>query len=138
MTKSEKRKFTFELLYSLEIQKDAQKDYKEQIEMFLTENNIKQTSIENYIFSTVKGIITNQEEILKLISKNLKQGWDITRVSKIDLTILKLAIYEIIYTKLPYKIVINEVVEIAKKYGDDSSPVFVNGVLANVIKQIEE
>lgn len=62
----------------------------------------------------------------------------IGRVSKINIAILKLAIYEILYKKLPYKVVINEAVELAKAYGDDSSSSFVNGVLANIVKDIEE
>ena len=48
---------------------------------------------------------------------------------------IKLGVYEIIYSKLPYKVVINEVVELAKKYGDDKSKAFVNGALAGVVKK---
>ena len=84
---------------------------------------------------TINGIAKNKEEILELISQNLKEKWDISRVSKINITLLKLATYEIVYTELPYKVVVNEAVEIAKKYGDDTSPAFINGVLANIIKQ---
>ena len=57
------------------------------------------------------------------------------RISKIDLAILKVAIFELGYTKVPYKVVINEAVELAKKYGDDSSKSFVNGVLASIVKE---
>lgn len=56
------------------------------------------------------------------------------RVSQINISLLKLAIYEIIYKKIPYKVVINEVVELAKKYGDDNSRIFINGVLASIVK----
>ena len=57
-----------------------------------------------------------------------------------SLAILKLAVYEMIYAKVPYKVVINEAVELAKKYGDDSTPAFVNGILVSVVKKnnIEE
>ena len=72
---------------------------------------------------------------MQLISQNLKEKWDISRVSKVNLALLKLAIYEIIFNKLPYKVVVNEVVELAKKYGDDNSANFINGILANIIKQ---
>ena len=72
---------------------------------------------------------------MKPQGKNLKEKWSIDRLSKVNVTILKLATYEIIYTKLPYKVVVNEAVEIAKKYGDDNSSAFINGVLANIIKQ---
>ena len=135
MTRTETRELTFELLYSLEIQKMEQEEYNEQIELFLTQQNITDEKAKKYIIETVNGIAKNKEEILELISQNLKEKWDISRVSKINLTLLKLATYEIIYTQLPYKVVVNEAVEIAKKYGDDNSPSFINGILANIIKQ---
>mgnify|MGYP004518834923 CR=1 FL=1 len=136
MTRTETRELAFELLYSLEIQKIDQKEYNEQIELFLTEQNITQEKAKTYMMETVKGIAQNESNILELISQNLKEKWSIERISKINITLLKLAIYEIVYAKLPYKVVVNEAVEIAKKYGDDNSPAFINGVLANVIKQI--
>ena len=135
MTRTETRELTFELLYSLEIQKMEQEEYNEQIELFLTQQNITDEKAKIYIIETVNGIAKNKEEILELISQNLKEKWDISRVSKINITLLKLATYEIVYTELPYKVVVNEAVEIAKKYGDDTSPAFINGVLANIIKQ---
>ena len=84
----------------------------------------------------VTGIQKNEKEILETISKNLKEKWEISRISKINLALLKLATYEIVYAKLPYKVVINEAVELAKKYGDEASPSFVNGILANIVKQL--
>ena len=135
MTRTEIRELTFELLYSLEIQKMEQQEYNEQIELFLVEQNVSQEKAKTYMTETINGIAKNKEEILELISQNLKEKWDISRVSKINLTLLKLATYEIMYTELPYKVVVNEAVEIAKKYGDDTSPAFINGVLANIIKQ---
>ena len=135
MTRTEIRELTFELLYSLEIQKMEKEEYNEQIELFLVEKNISQEKAKTYMTETVNGIAKNKEKILELISQNLKEKWDISRVSKINLTLLKLATYEIMYTELPYKVVVNEAVEIAKKYGNDTSPAFINGVLANIIKQ---
>lgn len=135
MTRTEIRELTFELLYSLEIQKMEKEEYNEQIELFLVEQNISQEKAKTYMTETINGIAKNKEEILELISQNLKEKWDISRVSKINITLLKLATYEIVYTELPYKVVVNEAVEIAKKYGDDTSPAFINGVLANIIKQ---
>lgn len=135
MTRTETRELTFELLYSLEIQKMEQEEYNEQIELFLVEQNVSQEKAKTYMTETINGIAKNKEEILELISQNLKEKWDISRVSKINITLLKLATYEIVYTELPYKVVVNEAVEIAKKYGDDTSPAFINGVLANIIKQ---
>ena len=135
MTRTETRELTFELLYSLEIQKNEKSEYSEQIEMFLNEQEINQEKAKTYINQTILGINENEEEILKLISQNLKEKWDISRISKVNTALLKLATYEIVYKKLPYKVVVNEVVEIAKKYGDENSPSFINGILANIIKQ---
>ena len=135
MTRTETRELTFELLYSLEIQKNEKSEYSEQIEMFLNEQEINQEKAKTYINQTILGINENEEEILKLISQNLKEKWDISRISKVNTALLKLATYEIVCAKLPYKVVVNEVVEIAKKYGDENSPSFINGILANIIKQ---
>ncbi|MCI9177111.1 MAG: transcription antitermination factor NusB [Clostridia bacterium] len=135
MTRTQTRELAFELLYSLEIQKIEVEEQQEQINLFLKEQEIEQEKVRNYITDMVAGITKNEQEILKRITQNLKEKWDISRISKVNLTILKLAIYEIIYNKLPYKVVVNEAVELAKKYGDDTSPSFINGILANIIKQ---
>ena len=135
MTRTETRQLAFELLYSLEIHKIDKEEYEEQIDIFLQEQNIEQPKVKKYIIQTVYGILEHQEEILTLISQNLKEKWEISRISKVNLVLLKLAVYEMIYVKLPYKVVVNEVVELAKKYGDDTSPSFINGILANIIKQ---
>ena len=70
-----------------------------------------------------------------MIAKNLKSGWTIDRISTVDLALLKLAIYEIKYKQVPFKIIINEVVNMAKKYGEETSPSFINGVLAKIVEQ---
>lgn len=135
MTRTQTRQLAFELLYSLEIQKVTKEEQEEQINLFLEEQEENKERVREYILDIVKGITNNAEEIQNLISKNLKEKWELSRISKINLTILKLAIYEMVYNKLPYKIVVNEAVELAKKYGEDTSPAFVNGILANIIKQ---
>ena len=135
MTRTQTRELAFELLYSLEIQKVAKSEQTEQVQLFVEQQGIEEEKVKKYILETTKGIEEHEEEILKYISDNLKEKWDITRISKINITLLKLAIYEILYTKLPYKVVVNEVVELAKKYGDDNSAPFINGILANIIKK---
>ncbi len=91
-----------------------------------------------YIKDLVNGIEDKKQEISDAISNNLKSDWKIERISKINLSLLKLAIYEIKYKQLPYKVVINEVVELAKKYGEDTSHSFINGILASVVKNMED
>jgi len=133
MNRSAIRELAFRLIYSREIQKEE--NIEEQIELFLESNEVQEKNAIEYINDTVKGIETNKNEILTLIEKNLKSDWRIERISKVDLSLLKLAIYEIKYKKLAFKIVINEVVELAKKYGEDQSKNFVNGILASIIKE---
>ena len=133
MNRSSMREQAFRIIYSLEIQK--QEPIENQIELFIENNNIESEEAKEYISDAVLGIDENKEEIEELIKKNLKSDWKIERISKVDLAILKLAIYEIKYKELPYKVAINEAVELAKKYGEDNSKKFVNGVLANVVKE---
>lgn len=134
MNRSEIREQAFKLIYSLEIQR-GDINLEEQVELYLESNNITDKNAVEYIKDAVFGIDKNEEEILKEIEKYLKSDWKIDRISKIDLSILKLAIYEIKYKELPFKVAINEAVELAKKYGEDTSKKFVNGVLANVVKE---
>ena len=131
MNRSAIREQAFKLIYSLQIQKVE--NLQEQIDLFIESNEIKQEDAINYIKDAVLGIEENKKEIVAQIEKNLKSDWKIERISKIDLSILKLAIYEIKYKEIPYKVVINEAVELAKKYGEDTSKVFVNGVLASIV-----
>jgi len=133
MNRSAIRELGFRLIYSQEIQKEE--NIEEQIELFLNANEVKDPNAIEYINDIAKGIEKNQKEILELIEKNLKADWKVERISKVDLSILKLAIYEIKYKNLAYKIVINEAVELAKKYGEDQSKNFVNGILASIVKE---
>lgn len=134
MNRSLAREETFKLLYSLEIQKE---NLKEQVEVYLENAEISDENTINYMRDIVEGIDKNISEIEEKISENLKKDWKIERISKINLVLLKLAIYEILYTETPFKVVINEAVELAKKYGDDTSPNFVNGILASIVKESE-
>lgn len=130
MNKSEVREEIFKLIYSLEVQKN---ESNEQIDVFLEDSEMSD-KVKSEVKETVEKIIKLSPDIEGEISKNLKSEWNIERVSKINMSILKIAIYEIVYKKLPYKISINEAVELAKKYGEDTSASFINGVLASVVK----
>ena len=134
MNRTEMRENAFKLIYSLEIQKVE--NVQEQIDLYFESNNITDEEAKKYIANAVNGIEEHQEEILKDIEANLKEEWKLSRISKMDLTILKLAIYEIKFTDVPYKVSINEAVELAKKYGEDKSKNFVNGILASVVKEM--
>lgn len=132
MNRTAIRELAFKLLYSTQIQHD---NSDEQIELFIENNEIEKDDAKDYIKNIIKGINENEENIKKIISENLKNEWNIERISKVNLALLKLSIYEILYTETPFKVAINEAVELAKKYGEDTSSQFINGVLASVIKK---
>lgn len=133
MNRSAIREQAFKLIYSMQIQKYEK--IEEQIDLYIESNNITNNEAKEYIQDAILGIEKNKEKILEYINKNLKVEWKIDRISKIDLSILELAIYEIKYKDIPFKVVINEAVELAKKYGEESSKKFVNGILASVVNE---
>ena len=133
MKRSAIRELAFQLIYSLEIQKEEKLE--DQIELYLECNEVEENEAKEYIKDAVIGINENIKEIQELIEKNLKADWQLDRISKIDLSLLKLAIYEIKYKEIPYKVAINECLELSKKYGEESSKNFVNGILASVVKE---
>ena len=132
MNRTKSRDLSFKLIYQIEIQKEINE---EDINLFFENNEIDSKEAKEYIKDVIDGVCINSKEIIDLISKNLKKDWEIERISKVNLALLKLAIYEIKYNKLPYKVVINEVVELAKKYGEETSKMFINGILASIIKE---
>ena len=135
MSRTEMRELAFKLVYSLEVQHDE--NIEEQIELYIQENDIEKQDVIDYIKDIINGINSNSQEIEEIIKKCLTEKWTIERISKINLSILKLAIYEIKYKDIPYKAEINEAVELAKKYGEDTSSKFINGALASAVKQMQ-
>ena len=132
MEQQSKREIAFRFIYSQEFLKQNSKS---QVKLFLDLNEIDDPRCREYVKEVSNALKEYEKEIEEIISKNLKPGWTIDRISTIDLSLLKLAIYEIKYTKIPYKIVINEIVEYAKQYGEENSSSFINGVLANIVKE---
>ena len=133
MKRSAAREDTFKLLYSLEVQKEN--NIEEQTDLYFEYENIIDEDTKNFIKSIVLGIEENLSSIENSIATNLKKDWKLDRISKVDLVLLKLAVYEILYTDVPYKVATNEAVELSKKYGDETSPNFINGILASIIKE---
>ncbi len=132
MNRSKIRELAFKLLYQIEIQKEIND---EDMQLFFENNNIISEEAKKYIKDIVNGTSKNSEEILELIRNNLKKDWNLERISKVNLALLKLATYEIQYKEIPFKVAINEAVELAKTYGEESSPVFINGILASIVKE---
>lgn len=134
MSRKAARECAFKLIY--EIPFHPNDTVESRIELFgetaeygkLTENDVA------YFNQTVINCFNNIEAIDEKISRSLVD-WSLPRISKVNLSILRLSLSEMKFGgDIPYQISINEAVELAKKYGDDDAPSFVNGVLADVIK----
>lgn len=132
MSRKDARDNAFKCVYEYEFNKEKSI---EEILNFCYEENEVNDSEKEYIDQVVKGVVQNIEKIDENIFKHLK-NWSMARIAKIDLAILRVAIYEICYMSdvIPFKVSINEAVELAKKYGNPDSKSFVNGLLAKVIE----
>ncbi|MBR4832052.1 MAG: transcription antitermination factor NusB [Butyrivibrio sp.] len=129
MNRSLLREQVFKLLFRVEF--NSMEDMSEQEELFTTTGDEDfSTADADYIRDKYEKIAEKLSEIDDAINDKTK-GWDTARMAKVDLTIIRLAVYEIKYDEsVPTGVAINEAVELAKKFGQDGSPAFVNGVLA--------
>jgi len=139
MSRTLAREDAFKLIFEIRITNSKPEDVIEYlIETASGENDMwaqKNISKENleYIREVVIGTENNLETINKLIEPKLKK-WTIDRLSRVNLALLQLAVYEIMYVEnIPYKVSANEAVELAKKYSSDESPAFINGILGSLI-----
>lgn len=130
MGRKASRENAMKLLFEINYKMDEANDI---LNSFMEQNELNGDDKE-YIEAAVRGTIENIENIDNTIEKYSK-GWKINRLAKVDLTVLRLSIYELKYTDTPDSIVINEAVELAKKFGTEKSGAFVNGVLSSVTKE---
>jgi N utilization substance protein B len=140
MNRHEVRKEVFKAVFMNEFH-DTQ-DMEEVIKTFLggrdnaeaedLANNNKTPEDEEYIKTKSEDIISKLPEIDELINKSV-DGWKTTRMAKVDLTLIRLALYEIKFENIPVGVAINEAVSLADEFGTDSSAGFVNGALAKLV-----
>ena len=131
MTRRELRENVFKMLFRVEFHEEG--EMSGQLGMMDDEvENIKDEDVA-YINNKCNDIIAKISEIDEAINASTT-GWKTTRMGKVDLSIIRLAVYEIKYEEdVPAKVAINEAVELAKLYGTDNSASFVNGVLAKFV-----
>ena len=134
MSMSENRRVAFEMVYSLESQDTKYEDYKENVDLLLEEKEIHGKATTKYIKDVVYGTKRHGKQIKKQIEACLSEKWSYDRIAKVNLAILEVAIFEMLFLKTPYKVVINESVELAKAYSDAKAPSFINGILASIVK----
>ena len=128
MIRRQLRENVFKMLFRVEFHDE--KEMPEQLILF--EDEVEPISEDEKIYMTnkYKDIYAHIEELDAAINE-VSKGWKTTRMGKVDLTLIRLAVYEIRFEEeIPVKVSINEAIELAKKYGTDDSPAFVNGILA--------
>lgn len=131
MTRREIREHLFRMLFRKDFHEPA--ELEEQIAFYFDALEQATEEEENYLKQKFDQIVDKLGEI-DVILAEATSGWKLNRMGKVDLNIMRLATYEIRYDDdIPIKVAINEAVELAKKYGGDSSASFVNGVLAKVV-----
>ena len=131
MTRREIREQVFKMLFRVEFYN--QEEMSEQIALCEDDACSWKEKDKTYIFEKVEKISEMLEEIDAKINE-VSEGWKTGRMGKVDLTLIRLAVYEMLYEEdVPAKVAINEAVELAKQYGTDNSPSFVNGVLAKLV-----
>ena len=129
MNRRSLREQVFKLLFRVEF--NTRDEMEEQCHLFLEHEDVEMTEKdEEYIIAKFTAIHEKLDEIDGMINEKAK-GWSTDRMGKVDLTIIRLAVYEMNYDDtVPTGVAINEAVELAKTFGMDESSGFVNGVLA--------
>ena len=131
MRRRELREQIFKLLFRVEF--NSIEDMSEQEQLFFEDEEAAKDKDAEYVSDKYHKIQQKLSEIDGQLNEKA-QGWNTNRMSKVDLTILRLAVYEIQYDDtVPTSVAINEAVELAKKFGQDASSGFVNGILAKFV-----
>lgn len=131
MTRRKQRELAFSLLFEKNF--DMERDVNE---IYSTAIEIRDEEPDEFVNQIVNGVFLHYDEIMQIIEKN-SQGWKLNRISRVSLSIMQLAIYEMLFTDIPLKVSINEAIELSKLYDDDKARAFINGILNAVAKGID-
>ena len=133
MTRREARELIMKMLYEMTFH--PEKDANLLLEGYTQDMKGK---VKDFIVNEFNGVFQHQEEIDSIIEAS-STNWSINRIAKVDHMLLRMAVYELKWGEdIPQKVAINEAIEIAKVYSTDKSPKFINGILGNIAKSIEE
>jgi transcription antitermination protein NusB len=133
MKRKETREEAVKIAYCMDVNKDFDKSLPNQ---YIEHFELQEMDLE-YLNKTICDMIDNLETIDKHITENSKD-WKIGRIAKVDLAVLRIALSEILYDdSIPSSVSINEAVEISKKYSNDDSHKFINGILGTVVRDIK-
>ncbi|MBU9788946.1 transcription antitermination factor NusB [Lentilactobacillus sp. IMAU92037] len=133
LTRHHIRELAFQTLFALNT--NEQTDWKDFYQV-LTDGQYGD-EYPSYLHQLIAGVLEHKSEIDQMIEKYLISGWSLNRIAKTDLIIIEIALYEMMYVDdLPAKVSINEAIELAKKYSDDRSRKFVNGILSHALEEL--
>ena len=124
------REEAFKILFSMQFIKVDE----EKVEIYCNINGIGNREDIAYLVNIVNIYNENNRYLESIIQENKKETWDYSRIDKVAITLIKLAIIEIEYLKIPFKISINECINICKKYNEEKNTKFINGILANYVR----
>ena len=131
MKRTEMREHIFRMVFSYEFNSDQEMPQQMQLYFEQLDQEPKEEDMA-YIRDKALNVILKSEEIDEMFNEHVT-GWKTSRMNKVDLSILRLAVYEMKYDEdVPVGVAINEAVELAKKYSGDEGPAFINGVLARL------
>ncbi len=134
MNRKKSREYLLQLVYQMGIIGDNAQDV---FDMFMEDEEISKNNLDlEYIKTSLVGIAENKEVIEEKISAQLV-NWKINRIAKVNLAILKVAVYEMMHKEdIPAKVSINEAIELCKKFSEEKSISFINGVLDKIYKNL--
>ena len=128
------RELVIQFLYLTEMNEGETED---QLESFWENNSCKEKDVQTFTEDILRDIFNHKKEIDALLEK-FSDNWTLSRMTVIDRNLLRMAASELMYSKtVPPKVVIDEAVEIAKKFGTADSPNFINGVLDRILKELK-
>lgn len=134
MSRRELREHIFRMLFRKEFFA-SEEEFEAQTALYMEELEPLEEKDRRYMRTKVADIYAKVPELDEKLNEVAK-GWKTGRMGKVDLTVLRLALYEMAYEEgIPERVAINEAVEIARKYGGNESPSFVNGVLAKLVTE---
>lgn len=132
MTRRELREHLFKMVFQTEFY--GKEDLTEQEKQYLTEAGMPEEAEQAELLERCSQVVSHLEEIDAMIEQ-ASTGWKLKRMNKVDLSLLRVAVFEMKFDdKIPQKVAINEAVELAKSFGGDDSPAFINGVLAKLVE----
>ena len=132
LSRNDSRMLAMTILYQIDLMKKKKIDYSKE-ELLVEYSEV----VNEFATSLIDGVLEHEDEIIILANKYLN-NWNISRLGLTDAAIIKIAIYELLYTDTPKKVCIDEAIELAKDYSDEKVVGMINGVLDKVYHMLQE